>query len=366
MSRGQGDVYRRPRTAVWWLDYSVNGKRLRESSKTKSKIEAQRLLRKRIGDRETGKVIGHPDRVVLAEYRKDAEGKDQLVGGLRWLHEMQYDLDGRRSKERMQQCWKQIEKFFQAPTRVTQVTPTRLDEYAKTRLAEGAARQTVNNELSALRRGFNLAIEKGLLATAPRIKLAKVDNARSGFFEEGEFAALLLELPPDVRDLILFLGSTGWCRDEGRLLTWAAVDREGGTIRLEAARSKSGKPRVFPFGFAPALKALLDRRWALRDGLYVFQRDGQPLGIGAVRTSWKRATKRAGLDGMLVHDIRRTVARNLRRAGVSEGVIMKLCGWDTRSTFERYNIIDEQDLALAVAKLNGTVAAQSGALAEQS
>jgi len=66
---------------------------------------------------------------------------------------------------------------------------------------------------------------------------------------------------------------------------------------------------------------------------------------------------------MLVHDIRRTVARNLRRVGVSEGVIMKLCGWDTRSTFDRYNIIDEQDLAQAVAKLNGTVVAQSEGVA---
>ncbi len=97
--------------------------------------------------------------------------------------------------------------------------------------------------------------------------------------------------------------------------------------------------------------------------LYEYQRSGQPLGVGAVRFAWKRATKRAGLDGMLVHDIRRTVARNLRRVGVSEGVIMKLCGWDTRSTFDRYNIIDEQDLAQAVAKLNGTVVAQSEGVA---
>jgi len=34
---------------------------------------------------------------------------------------------------------------------VTAITPTRLDEYAKARLADGAARLTVNNELSALR-----------------------------------------------------------------------------------------------------------------------------------------------------------------------------------------------------------------------
>jgi integrase len=52
---------------------------------------------------------------------------------------------------------------------------------------------------------------------------------------------------------------------------------------------------------------------------------------------------------MLVHDLRRTAARDFRRAGVSEGVIMRLCGWETRSMFDRYNIIDEHDLAEAVA-----------------
>src|SRR5260370_7779031 len=177
------------------MDYSVGGKRDRQAADAATKKDALDVLRKRIGDRQAGKLIGRPDRVLLAEYQKDEDGKDRLVGGLRWLHEMQYDLDGRRSKDRMQQCWKQIETFFAAPTRVTQVTPTRLDEYAKARLAEGAARQTVNNELSALRRGFNLAVEKGMLATVPKIKLAKVRNARSAFFGDGGFPALLPELP---------------------------------------------------------------------------------------------------------------------------------------------------------------------------
>jgi len=208
----------------------------------------------------------------------------------------------------------------------------------------------VNNELAQFRRGFKLAIETGLLSVMPVFKLPKARNARSGFFEEGEFAALLLELPADVRDLVQFLRATGWRRDEGRLLTWASVDMDGGMIRLEESRSKSGKTCTFPFGLAPMLKALLDARYGVKNGLYVFHRDGQPLGIGAIRSAWKRATKRAGLAGCLVHDLRRTAARDFRHAGVSEGEIMQLCGWESRSMFDRYNIIDEADLAAAVAK----------------
>ena len=56
--------------------------------------------------------------------------------------------------------------------------------------------------------------------------------------------------------------------------------------------------------------------------------------------------------GLLIHDLRRTGCRNLRRLGVHEKTIMKMGGWKTRSVFDRYNIVDEKDLAEAAAKLD--------------
>ncbi len=358
MSRGQGRAYQRH--SVWWIDYSVGGMRHREPTGAATKKDALDLLRVRIGDRQAGKVIGRPDRVVLAQYETGEDGTQRLVGGLRWLHETQYDLDGLRSKERMRQAWDHVEKFFPPPTRVTAVTPLRLDEYAKARLAEGAARQTVNNELAALRRGFNLAIEKGLLATAPKIKLAKVQNARVVFFEQGEIAAMLLELTAYIRPIIQFLNTTGWRVMEVLGLTWDRVDWERQGVWLSARQTKGKQPRLFPFGLAPDLKAVLEAAWEMREGPFVFQRNGKAISYTTLVRHWRGAAKRSGCTGRVRHDLRRTAVREFRRHGVDQDTIMALCGMKTPSIFARYNIVNEADLAEAVAKrFNGTVVAQS-------
>ena len=57
-----------------------------------------------------------------------------------------------------------------------------------------------------------------------------------------------------------------------------------------------------------------------------------------------------GRVGRIFDNLRRNAARDRRRAGASEGEIMRLCGRRTGSMFERYNIVDEADLAAAVAK----------------
>jgi integrase len=167
-------------------------------------------------------------------------------------------------------------------------------------------------------------------------------------------------LDTDEQEVVRFLRLTGWRVEEPLGLTWDQVDREGEVLRLYAHETKGKAGRVFPFALAPELKALLDGRWEKRNGPFVFHKDGNRIAYTTLHKHWKKACKSAGLAGRLIHDLRRTAAREMRRAGLSEGEIMKLCGWKTRAMFDRYNIIDEADLAAAVAKrFDGTVVAQS-------
>ena len=253
--------------------------------------------------------------------------------------EQRYSLKQNKSLRRARQAFKHLERTLGADRRVSDLTQDVVNDYLQRRVdQEEAARATANYEISVLNSALSQAVENRALAVSPRLKLPRVRNTRQGFFTEGEFAAVLLELPQDVRPGVEFLHATGWRLNEALTLTWDQIDWEGLVITISGDKTKGEDDRVFPFGAAPDLKALLEARLKAREGVFVFHRSGRR--IKTFIKSWRAACRRAGVTGRLVHDLRRTAARNFRRAGIDEGTIMKLCGWKTRAMFDRYNVID--------------------------
>src|SRR5690242_8934225 len=165
--------------------------------------------------------------------------------------------------------------------------------------------------------------------TIPHIPIAREHNARQGFFEPDQFAAVLQHLPPAFQSVAQFAYITGWrWISEILPLTWAQVDFDADEVRLEPGTTKNGEGRTFPF--TDALRDLLTAQRAEHDALkragricpFVFQVEGHPVPQGTFVKAWYKARKAGGQPGRLMHDFRRTAVRNLVRAGISEQVAM--------------------------------------------
>jgi integrase len=149
---------------------------------------------------------------------------------------------------------------------------------------------------------------------------------RQGFFEHGDYLAVRTHLPPPFQDVLDFAYYSGWRKREILNLSWDEVDLAGGVVRLSPDRSKTGVGRILPLS-SPLLKVLRRRAKRRKKSRAVFDRDGLPVRVW--RTAFRKACDQAGLPGRILHDCRRTAARNFVRAGVPERVAMTLTGHKT-------------------------------------
>lgn len=268
-----------------------------------------------------------------------------------------YELQNYRTADSARGRVAQLRKTFGGYA-ASVITPTLIRHYQIARRQGGASAATVNRETSALSRMFRLAIQLERLEDMPRFPDRLEENPpRQGFFEHRDYLKVRMHLPAPYRDVLDFAYYSGWRRREITELTWDEVDLAGGVVRLSPLRSKTRVGRILPIS-AP-LRLVLDRRVKrrLKSDAHVFKRDG--VTVRQWKYAWRDACLAAGVPGRIFHDCRRTAARNLVRAGVPERIAMLLTGHKTRSVFDRYNIVNERELATAGEQLAAYLAASA-------
>lgn len=325
--------------STWYIQYSIGGKKYVESTGSTDRQVALDLKRARIGDRKAGRIINRPDRVTLHELRQGLE--------------RYYERQGNRSLDRAKAAFDNIEEFFKEGCRALAVTRGRVAEYIDKRLkTDKRAPATVRYEIAMLNLAFSIAVQEDKLAVPPHFKAPAVNNVRGQFFTEEEFAIVLLHLIRPMHPIAKFLFWIPWRRNDAIYLRWTACDWENKELRLTPQTTKEKKGRVFPFGQAPEVEALLNEMWQRRtseDGFVFHDGNGKPFGISFVRYNWNKAVSAGGMKGRVFHSLRASSIRAFRLRGVTEADTMRISGHRTRSTFDRYNLGNVEDGQRAVA-----------------
>lgn len=340
---GMGRIYQRGKT--WWVRYYHNGQECNESSRSEKEADAKKLLKKRQGEIALGRFAGpKSDKIMLAELAQD------LL--------TDYQIRGRKNQRQVRSKVNHLLTYF-GKDRAKSVTTDRIKSYIAKRQETNAAPAQINRELAALKRMFNLALQAEKLLSAPHIPSLTENNVRTGFFEYGEFRALREALPPFLRPVVTFGYYTGWRVTEVLNLQWRQVNLDAAEVRLDPGTTKNGKGRVIYLD--GELLDIMKEQRAFVLGLqrergeivpWVFVNPDTADRVRYFRRPWIQACKQTGLTGRIFHDFRRTAVRNMVRAGVPEVVAMSISGHRTRSVFDRYNIVSEEDLREAARRVS--------------
>ena len=289
-------------------------------------------------------------RVSCRGYNFDRVRFDDLAQGFL----ADYRINGKRSLVRAERSVEHLKTFFEG-ARVTHITSPAIQNYIEKRREQKAANATINRELAALKRMLNLGARQTppKVDRVPFIPMVQENNVRKGFFEHGDFLKLRDGMPDHLKGFITFAYKTGWRLSEITGLTWDKVDFNQRVVRLDPGETKNNEARTVSMD--DEVLEILQRQKELRgkSGIVLpnvfLNADGTDQ-VKRFDKSWKTACKTTEIGKRLFHDFRRSAVRNMVRAGVPERVAMMISGHKTRSVFERYNIVSEEDIKLAAQK----------------
>lgn len=322
-------IYRQKDSSLWWIDITIGGRRVRESTGTSDRKKAQEYhdrLKVQCWEQERlGTKPRYTWREAVVRYLRESEGKASLENdrhALRWLD----PYLGDRNLD-------QIDKAT-----LEHVTAERLKPYVRI-YKSGQKREckpgvdTVNRFLTTLRALLYKARDEWeWIERAPKVKTLKGAKSRVRWISRAEADKLIAELPEHLAAMAEFSLQTGLRRANVTHLEWSQVDLARRTAWVLGEKTKNRKALSVPL--SKKAVAILEA-WGGEHPRWVFQKAGRPVHQTSTK-AWFEALKRAGIEDFCWHDLRHTWASWHVQNGTPLHVLQELGGWSSLKMVQRY------------------------------
>ena len=244
---------------------------------------------------------------------------------------------------------------------IPEITKTNVQGFTAELLDAGAQAATARARHMALRRFAAWLVDEGEIDANPLlgVKPPKLDSKVVEALSDEQLRLLIKACSGkeliDRRDdaIVRLMAETGLRAGEVIGMQVADVDLQQG--RATVRRGKGGKGRVVPFG--PQTAAAVDRYIRARRAHRLSDTaalwlggGGQTFSYAGLNMALKRRAQAAGIEGFHLHLMRHTAATRWLRAGGSEGGLMAVAGWSTRSMVDRYTGASASERAAAEAR----------------
>ncbi len=331
MARETG-IYKRDDSSYWWISATLaNGKRVRQSSGTEDRAEAEAFLAK----------------IKLDAYRQVHFGvkphRSWQEAVVRYL-EVKATLRSYRDVKRI--CF-HLHPYLGSLT-LNQINGDVIWSVVQGELKKGNKAATVNRYLATIRNLLRTARDEWQwLDHIPKVRLLSGEVERDRWLTKEEADRLIAVCPPHLAALVKFALATG-CRAREILgLEWSRVDLDRQTAWIN--QTKNGTPRGVPLN-AGAISVL--REQVGKHSRYCFTFAGEPIRYNVSNSAWHTALAKAGLEDFRFHDLRHTWASWHRQSGTSCDELKELGGWKTRSMVDRYAKFATEHLATAANRID--------------
>jgi integrase len=352
-------VYRQRGSKVYWVDFEFNGERIRFSSKSRSKkvaIQAEKAHRRRLEEGYNGIKRPDPPKTFAAAAKDfvDVCGPNLAESTLDKIKREIDHLDPLIGKKLL-----------------PDITSKDVQDIVKARRATGASNRYTNMTIEALRRILRRNGQwEHLRKDYKKLKEPKCVGMALSHKEEETLLRECRRSSSRILILAVTLGIyTGMRRGEILSLQWCQINLKKAFLKVGKSKTEYGEGRVIPL-IGAALKAIL--AWAMRfpnrkpeDYVVPKERYASKVGkvyhhdptkpIGAWRTAWETARRRAGVQ-LRFHDLRHTTVTRLLEAGRTIEQIAPIMGWSGQTMYEMVKIYSEWSIEAKRKTMSGLVA----------
>lgn len=338
----------RKRGDRYYIDYRVNGKRVRKSVGT-SKEQAEALLKEIQHKKQQGV---HSSGVTQITF-------DELCA---LFHIQTSQLHSSNTQERYAAILHNFRQFLstQSPAikYINSITLSLIDRYKSYRISQGVKNKTINSELMVIRMLLRLAIKLGHLAKNPAEDVTKLkEDPRDlpRYLSIKECGKLLDAADSWSYNVFFTLLNTGLRKYELEHLTWDDIDLDNRQIRVinQDQRQVLEEDRLVPINVdLYELLMTLNNGQDKQDFVFTDPK-GQTLSKNFLRNTLIKIAKHCGLDDVTqVNVLRNTFAAQLVLNGIELAAIKELMGASDQYMDLLYSALTKERAVAAVNALN--------------